>query len=129
VTIIAKARLVGTIRVAVGHAVDLLLGAEASKRQCVRPLGAVGEQAEDTVEKLKGTSIVFMGLENVRRYTRTKTDLALREKELNFCFRAMDVEKQEFGITSDCTIQPEVCYASKGILRRRRDIRHLPRAV
>jgi hypothetical protein len=65
----------------------------------------VGEQAEDTVEKLKGKSIVFMDLENVRRYTRTKTDLALREKELNF--RAMDVEKQEFGITSDCTIQPE----------------------
>ena len=105
--IIAKARLVGTIRAAVGHAVDLLLGAEASKRQCVRPLGAVGEQAEDTGEKLKGTSIVFMDLENVRRYTRTKTDLALREKELNFCYRAMDVEKQEFGITSDCTIQPE----------------------
>jgi hypothetical protein len=41
----------------------------------------VGEQAEDTVEKLKGKSIVFMDLENVRRYTRTKTDLALREKE------------------------------------------------
>jgi hypothetical protein len=44
---------------------------------------------------------------NVRRYTRTKTDLALREKELNFRYRAMDFEKQEFGITSDCTIQPE----------------------
>jgi hypothetical protein len=78
--IIAKARLVGTIRAAVGYAVDLLLGAEASKTQCVRPLGAVGEQAEDTGEKLKGTSIIFMDLENVRRYTRTKTDLALREK-------------------------------------------------
>jgi hypothetical protein len=106
--IVAKARLVATIRAAIGPVVDLQLGAEASKRQCVRTLGVAGEHAEDTGEKLKGTSsIVFIDLENVRRWTRTKTDLALREKELNFCCRAIDVERQEFGITSDSTIQPE----------------------
>jgi hypothetical protein len=106
--VLAKARLMATIRAAAGPEVDLQLGGEASKRQCVRQPGMAGERSEDTGEKMKGTSsIVFMDLENVRRYTRTKKDLALREKELNFCYRAMDVEKQEFGITSDCTIQLE----------------------
>jgi hypothetical protein len=84
-----------------------------------------GKRSEDTGEKLKGTSsIAFMGLENVRRYTRTKTDLAPREKELNFCYRALSVEKQEFGITSDCTIQPEA-NVSMGIHKRMSDIKHL----
>jgi hypothetical protein len=106
--IVTKARLVATIRAATRPVVDLQLGAEASKRQCIRTLGVAGEHAEDTGEKLKGTSsIVFMDLENDRRCTRTKTDLALREKESNFCYRAMDVERQEFGITGGCTIQPE----------------------
>lgn len=105
--IVAKPRLVEAIRAATGHVVDIQLVPEASKRQCVRPLELVGEQAEDTGEKQKGTSIYLIDLENVKRYTRTKTDLTLREKELNFMYRAMDVDKQEFGVTSDCVIQPE----------------------
>jgi hypothetical protein len=69
---------VATIRAAAGPVVDLQLGGEASKRQCVRQPGMGGERSVDTGEKMKGTSsIVFMDLENVRRYTRTKTDLAL----------------------------------------------------
>jgi hypothetical protein len=39
--IVAKVRLVATIRAAVGPVVDLQLGAEVAKRQCVRPLGGV----------------------------------------------------------------------------------------
>jgi hypothetical protein len=80
--IVAKARLVTTIRAAIGPVVDLQLGEEASKRQCIRKLGLAGEHAEDAGEKLKGTSsIVFIDLENVRRYTRTKTDLGLYERK------------------------------------------------
>lgn len=109
--IVAKPRLVEAkprfIRAATGQVVDIQLAPEASKRQCVRPLELVGEQAEDTGEKQKGTSIYLIDLENVKRYARTKTDLTLREMELNSMYRAMDVDKQEFGITSDCIIQPE----------------------
>ena len=49
--IVAKERLVATIRAAIGSVVDLQLGAEVAKRQCVRQLGGLGEPAEDTGEK------------------------------------------------------------------------------
>jgi hypothetical protein len=34
-------------------------------------------------------------------------DLVLAEKELRFCYGAMEVDRQEFAISGDCTIQPE----------------------
>jgi hypothetical protein len=40
----------------------------------------VGELAEDAEDKTKGTSLCLIDLENVKRFTTTKTDLALREK-------------------------------------------------
>jgi hypothetical protein len=35
--------------------------------------------------------------------------LALREKELNLMYQTKDAEKQEFGISNVCVIQPEAC--------------------
>jgi hypothetical protein len=91
--IVAKARLVTTIRASVGPAVDLQFGPGGSKRQCVRLPGYVGELAEDVGDKTKVTSRCLIDLENVKRFTRTKTDLALREKELHFYYRAMEVDR------------------------------------
>ena len=105
--IVAKPRLIQVIREVPGPAVEISLGTGGSKRQCVRPLDLVGEQAEEIEEKQKGTSVWLIDLENVRHATRTKADIPLRERELNFLYRAMDPEKQEFSITNDCSIQPE----------------------
>lgn len=105
--IVAKPRLVDAIRAAVGPVVDIHEEAEAAKRQCVRPLVLVGEQAEGAGEKLKGTSFYLVDLEGVKHPTRTKTDIPQREKDLNFIFRAMDVLKWDYSISMDCVIQPE----------------------
>jgi hypothetical protein len=91
----------------------------------------VGELAEDTGDKTKGTSLCSIDLVNVKRFTRTKTDLVLREKELHLFYRAMEVDKQEVSISGDCAIQPEAyrSFASKEIRRRRKGTKQLLRAA
>ena len=49
----------------------------------------------------------IIDLEEVRHSTRNKTDLAQREKDLAFAFRAMESVKWPFFMTSDCTVKVE----------------------
>ena len=63
------------------------------KRQCVRHLGEVGEAADDTGVITKGTSMYRLDLDGVQHPARNKTDIAIREKELSFLSRAMDLER------------------------------------
>lgn len=78
------------------------------KRQCVRTLGDDGEGADDALTRTKGTSIYLLDLDGAKHFTRNKSEIAVREKELYFLFRAMDSEKQEYCIASDVTLQTEV---------------------
>lgn len=52
-------------------------------------------------------TMYIIDLEGVRHPTRNKTDVAQREKDLAFAFRAMDSVKWPFFMTSDCTVQVE----------------------
>lgn len=78
---------------------------EPAKRPCLRPLEAGGEQADDATGKTKGMSIV--DLDAVEHPTRNKTDLHQRERDLGLVFRAIDVQKRNYSIRSDVTLQAE----------------------
>ena len=78
------------------------------KRQCVRPLGEVGEAADDTGVKTKDTSMYILDLDGIQYPTRNKTDIAIREKELSFLLRAMDLERREYSVTTDMALQTDV---------------------
>jgi hypothetical protein len=41
-------------------------------------------------------------------YPRNKSDIAQREEDLGFVFRAMDITKMDYGITTDLVLQAEV---------------------
>ena len=88
--------LLAAIRVPLGQA----SGSDdvCAKRPCIRQLVGVGEQAEDSGERAKGTSNVIVDLGG-EHTTRTKTDISQREKALYFVFRAMDHQKQDHCIT------------------------------
>lgn len=73
-----------------------------AKRVCNRSLEDGGELTES-----KGMFKYIIDLEGVKHPTRNKTDLALREKELRFCFRALDAERWEFAMGSDFLLQTE----------------------
>ena len=78
---------------------------EGQKRQCIRQLDEVGEQPEPFIDK--GTSKYLLDLEGVRHFTRVKTDVPQREKDLFFVFRAMDRAKWEYAMGNDLTLQAE----------------------
>ena len=76
---------------------------EGIKRQCLRQQVEMGEQTETSA----GTSKYLLDLEGVRHFTRVKTDIPQREKDLFFSFRAMDPERWEYAMGADLTLQPE----------------------
>jgi hypothetical protein len=79
------------------------------KRQCVRPLVGEGELADSTGSTSKGTFV--LDLDGIRHPTRSKVDLAVREKELHFTLRAMDKDRREYSITLDMSLQTEVYWS------------------
>jgi hypothetical protein len=86
--IVAKWRFIYAIRDSEGAEVDLPTDPsilEVGKR--IRRPVIGGETGEDAEERPKGT---YLNLDELMHCTRNKTDLALREKELNFIFRAME---------------------------------------
>ena len=105
--LVAKPRLLVAIRAAIPLGQASGPDAECAKRPCIRQLVGVGEQAEDSGERAKGTSNVIVDLDGGRHATRTKTDISQREKDLYFVFRAMDHQKQDHCISPDVTLQPE----------------------
>ncbi len=105
--VIARQQLLVEIQNTVGVTAQQLAGVESAKRPCIRPLVVGGELAEDTGEKPKGTSQYLLDLDGVRHITRNKTDLHQREKDLYFTFRAMDIEKWDYSISSDVVLQPK----------------------
>ena len=104
--LIARPRLTTAIRAATGTEEVASISVSA-KRPCLRPLEVGGEQAEDTSVTLKGTSVYLLDLDGVKHTTRNKTDIPQRERDLNFVFRAMDIDKQEYSITTDLILQPD----------------------
>jgi hypothetical protein len=105
--IVAKPQLVEAIKASLGLGMDTVQELESGKRQCIRPLSVGGEQAVGAGEKIKGTSINLIDLKGCKHPNRTKGEIAQREADLNFVWRAMDVEKLEFCVTLDCALQVE----------------------
>ena len=105
--IVAKCRLVHAIRTAGGAEVELptdYSNPAVGKRP--RHLVSGGELVEDAVDKPKGTYL--LDLDDVRHFTRNKSDLALRERELNFIFRSMDVRRRDYVVSTDLILQTEI---------------------
>ncbi len=67
-----------------------------AKRVCNRSPEIGGELSEFIID-----------LEGVRHPTRNKSDLAIREKDLRFLFRALDTERWEFAMGADFLLQSE----------------------
>ena len=105
--LVAKPRLLAAIRAAVPLGQTAGPGAECAKRPCIRQPVDMGEQAEDSGERAKGTSNVIVDLDGGKHATRTKADISQREKELYYVFRATDPQKQDHCISPDVTLQPE----------------------
>lgn len=103
--IVAKQVLAAAVRAARAPSVIPTAPAAAEKRQCIRQLGMGGELADETG---KGTFTYLLDLNGVKRYTRNKKDIGLREEELHFVMRAMDEARREYGVTSDLVLQAEV---------------------
>lgn len=105
--LIAKPRLLAAIHEVTSIASAAGVERAAAKRPCLRQLGSVGEQAEDTGERSKGTSCTIVDLDGGKHPTRTKADITQREKDLYFVFRAMDAARQDYSISPDVTLQEE----------------------
>ena len=75
----------------------------ANKRLCTRQPELGGELADSD----KGTLRFILDLDGGRHYTRNKTELAVREKELCFIFRAMDKDRWEYAMGTDFNLQTE----------------------
>jgi hypothetical protein len=104
--VVAKWRLVFAIRDAEGAEVDLPTDPSmlaVAKRP--RRLLSGGETGDDAEEKQKGTYL--LDLDGVKHFSRNKTDLALRERELHFVFRAMDTRRRDFATSTDYILQTE----------------------
>ena len=71
-----------------------------------RQLEIGGESAEDTTEKPKG--MYLQDLDDRRHFSRNKTDVAKRELELNFIFRAMDEKRRDYCMSTDLILQTEL---------------------
>jgi hypothetical protein len=106
--IVAKRDLVTAVLTNRGPFEAEAVDASPEKRQCVRPLGEDGELADDTGSRTKGTSVYLLDLDCVRHPTRNKSEIAQRERELHFLFRAMDSGKKEYCVAADVTLQTEV---------------------
>jgi hypothetical protein len=96
--VVAQPRLVASIMGALGAEVDTMVAGQ-------RQMEGGGESAEDTGEKPKGTYL--QDLDDRRHFSRNKTDVAKRELELKFIFRAMDDGKMDYCTTTDLVLQTE----------------------
>lgn len=105
--LVAKPRLIAAIRYQMAPEDELDSEAAPAKRACIRQPASLGEQADDTGDKPKGTSNVIIDLDGGRHITRTKADISQREKDLFFGYRAMDLPRQDYAISPDVTLQPE----------------------
>jgi hypothetical protein len=47
----------------------------------------------------------LLNLDDVKHFTRNKSELALRERELNFVFRAMDATKRDYVTSTGFILQ------------------------
>jgi hypothetical protein len=105
--IVAKWRLVYPMRDSEGAEVDLPTDPSllAVGKRFRRPVTG-GESGEDAEERPKGT--YRLDLDDVKHFTRNKSDLAQREKELNIIFRAMESQRRDFATSSDFILQTEV---------------------
>jgi hypothetical protein len=56
----------------------------------------------------KGMSNYLLDLAGKKMFTRNKTDIAQREEDLGFIFRAMDKTKMEYSVSTDLLLQAEV---------------------
>ena len=107
--IVAKHRLVIVVKDATGAEVDLPTDTSTGaggKRP--RQLEIGGELGEDTTEKPKGTSTYLLDLDGVKHFTRNKTDISQRERDLHFIFRAMDTRKWDYCVSTDFVLQTEL---------------------
>ena len=93
--VIVKQQLAAAVRAAMGPEAEGQSVFTTDKRQCVRPLVEVGELAEDAGANLKGTSVYLLDLNRNKLYTRNKSDIPQKEKDLSFIFRAMDKSKMD----------------------------------
>jgi hypothetical protein len=70
-----------------------------------RRLVSGGETGDDAEEKQKGSYL--LDLDGVKHFTRNKTDLALRKREHQFAFLAMDTKRRDFATSTDYILQTE----------------------
>ena len=76
----------------------------SAKKQCTRAIEEGGELAE---EKGMLAMKYILDMDGVRHGTRNKADLAVREKDLGLCFRALDPERWEFAMGVDFLLQSD----------------------
>ena len=77
----------------------------ARKRLCVRPPEDGVGLTDASVER--GTYKYILDLDGGKHPTRNKSDIAVREKDLGFAFRAVDRDRWEFIMGTDFLLQPE----------------------
>ena len=77
------------------------------KKLCTRPLVGFGEPADSTQDLTveKGTQKYILDLDGCRHTTRNKSEIALREKELGFVFRAVDRARWTHIMGNDFMLQ------------------------
>ena len=80
---------------------------QQSKRLCVRSLEDRGELADESRDSSveKGMSKYILDLDGGKHATRNKSDIAQREKDLGFAFRAVDRERWEYLAGTDFLLQ------------------------
>jgi hypothetical protein len=106
--IVAKRQLSAAVISAGGLEMGVIGDLPTEKRQCVRPLVEMGELADETGTKPKGTSVYLLDLNGNKLFTRNKSDIPQREKDLSFLLRAMDKSKMDYSTTTDLVLQTEV---------------------
>jgi hypothetical protein len=106
--VVAKPALAASVRAIRGTGTDLPLQQTQDKRQCVRQPEELGELADEAGSRPKGMSNYLLDLDGKKLYTRNKTDIAQREEDLGFLFRAMDKPKMDYSVSTDLVLQVEV---------------------
>jgi hypothetical protein len=106
--IVAKPALAASVRAARAMETDIQAQQTQDKRQCVRQPEELGELAEEAGSRPKGMSNYLLDLDGKKLYTRYKTDIAQREEDLGFLFRAMDKTKMDYSVSTDLMLQVEV---------------------
>ena len=104
--VVARPRLLAILPTSSSATVTQDVAATA-KRPCIRQPGTGGELAEDSTDKPKGTLQYLLDLDGNKHFTRNKSELNQREKDLFFVFRAMDTVKWDYSISSDMVLQAE----------------------